>query len=1611
MSSLTGGRAPTLRWPQTGPEFLAGGGEMGKRMRELDWSTTPLGPPSGWPQSLKTIVRVMLDSRYAMWMLWGPELTFFCNDSYLPTVGVKRDWVLGARSDKVWEEIWPDIGPRIAQVLEHGRATWDEALLLFLERSGFPEETYHTFSYSPVYDDEDRIAGMLCVVTEVTERVIGERRLRTLRDLAARPAGSITVDEACKRLMSVLEADPLDVPFASLYLLEGEDGLRLNCQCRTPPALLGNEKIVLPESSSAWRPSDVLHGDAVLIDLPAGPDGVNAPLWPDPVTRAIALPVQGSGSSSCIAMLVAGISPRRALDEEYRAFFELVAKQFAAEIADAQAYESERRRAEALAEIDRAKTIFFSNVSHEFRTPLTLMLGPIEEATAHPATSAPVRNLLEIAHGNSLRLLKLVNSLLDFSRIEAGRLRASFEPTDLAALTADIASSFRSAIERAGLQFRVECPSLDAPVYIDREMWEKVVLNLLSNAFKFTFQGAITVRLLREGSCAVLEVSDTGVGIPEAELPRLFERFHRVEGSAGRTQEGSGIGLALVQELVKLHGGTVAVTSRLEGGTTFRIRLPFGREHLPGECIRAPRSGASSAVGSYAFVQEALRWLPSTGRENTTRLSALVESQTPMGADQRFAHTAGARILFADDNADMRAYISDLLSPMYTVESVVDGKEALDSARRHAPDLILSDIMMPRVSGLALLKAVRADERLREVPVILLSARAGEEARVEGLDAGADDYLVKPFSARELLARVGALLELTSMRRESEERFRALVSATSDVIYRMSPDWSEMRYLQGRSFLADTLDPSRTWLERYVFPEDQQHLLAAIREAVRAKSTFQLEHRVWRVDGSIGWTLSRAVPLLDARGEILEWFGAASDVTERKQTEQVLREREEQLRLATDAAEVGFWDVDMVTDTLYWPARVKAMFGISADVAVSMADFYSGLHPEDVEPTSEAFAAALDPQRRALYDVEYRTVGKEDGVIRWVAAKGRGIFDDSGRCVRVIGTAIDISARKRAEERLREETRVQELLGKISHALVAAQLDIERVVQIATDAATELSSAAFGAFFYNMQDEKGDWYRLYALSGAPREAFARFPQPRSTSVFGATFRGEGVVRSADITADPRYGHNHPYRGMPEGHLRVRSYLAVPVKTASGQVLGGLFFGHPDPGVFDERAERLALAVAAQAAVAVENARLHQAAQREIEQRRRMEGHLASLAREREQLLEAERAARADAEAANHLKDEFLATVSHELRTPLSTVVSWSRVLQKKYESGDAQLRRGLSVIADNARLQAQIISDLLDMSRVVSGKIQLELMPADLAQLTENAVEGQRPAAEAKGINLAVETDPEPIIADVDAGRLQQVLWNLLSNAIKFTPENGSVCLRLQRTGDWAELIVRDTGIGIPAHFLPHAFDRFRQAEGGTGRRFGGLGLGLAIVKQLVELHGGTVEASSEGEGRGSRFTVRLPLLEAHLIERDGAAKGDAERVSGHALQGMRILAVEDDAAMLEVLVRVLTEYGANVTSAPSAAAALAALNAAQFDLLLSDIGLPGMDGYELMRSVRARYSEEELPAIAVTAFAREQDRALATEVGFQAYLTKPYEVAKVVGLARRLGATQKPVR
>jgi PAS domain S-box-containing protein len=1080
-----------------------------------------------------------------------------------------------------------------------------------------------------------------------------------------------------------------------------------------------------------------------------------------------------------------GINPYRAFEHEYQNFFDLVAGNVATAIATACAFETERQRVEALAELDCVKTSFFNNISHEFRTPLTLMLSPLEQTLAELYGSLPTqaRSQLELAQRSGKRLLKLVNTLLDFSRIQAGRAQAQFEPVDLAAYTAELASLFRSAVEQAGLQFTVDCPPLPEPIYVDRDMWEKTVLNLISNAFKFTFEGEIAVSLHSVGNQVALIVRDTGTGIPADELPRLFERFHRVEGARGRTIEGTGIGLSLVQELVHLQGGTISVESTPDQGSTFTVQLPTGVAHLPSAPLDS--SIQPSASGTQSYVQEALGWL-SEGKIGT-------QTREPENSEDRTV-SPSARILLVDDNADMRNYLHRILSEFYEVDEVADGETALAAVYNRPPDLILSDVMMPGMDGFALLQQLRRDPRSREIPILLLSARAGEESAVEGLEAGADDYLIKPFSRRELLARIATNVELGRSRqaaarhqleavlssvsdfiytfdlagrftyanqplldllqkssaevvgrdffeldyptnlatrlqqqiqqviatrqpikdetpytsafgsrayeyvlvplfgtggavesvagttrditerkqaeealRQSEARFRALVSASSNVVYCMSADWSEMHELQGGDFMADTPEPSRDWLQKYIHPDDQARVLEAIHAAIHNKRLFELEHRVRRVDGTLGWTYSRAVPLLDSASEIIEWFGEASDISDRK--------------------------------------RIEA--------------------------------------------------------------------------------------------------------------------------------------------------------------------------------------------------------------------------------------------------------------------------------------------------EREQIREA-------AERANQIKDEFLAVLSHELRTPLNPILGWTRLLRSG-ALDEAKTAHAIETIERNAKLQVQLIEDLLDISRVLRGKLSLNVMPVELNRIISSALETVRLSIEAKSLQIQMTLPLTVGLVNGDAARLQQVFWNLLSNAVKFTPEGGQIAVTLTQSETYAQIQVTDTGKGIRPDFLPYVFEHFRQEDGAITRKFGGLGLGLAIARQIIELHGGTVKAESAGEGQGATFTVNLPLLKTEVRE-PLAEPSPTLPPAAAPLLNVRVLVVDDEIDTRELTTFVLEQAGAIVTAVSSAFAALNALAQSQPDVLISDIGMPKMDGYALMRQIQQLPNPvKSVPAIALTAYAGEVDQQQAIESGFQQHLSKPIEPERLISAVRNL--------
>jgi PAS domain S-box-containing protein len=731
-------------------------------------------------------------------------------------------------------------------------------------------------------------------------------------------------------------------------------------------------------------------------------------------------------------------------------------------------------------------------------------------------------------------------------------------------------------------------------------------------------------------------------------------------------------------------------------------------------------------------------------------------------------------------------------------------------------------------------------------------------------------------------------------------------------------------------------------------------------------------------------------PIRDDAGRIVGASKVARDITERARAEQLIVASQRRYKRIFEAAGVSIWDADF-TLVKHELDALKAA-GVT-DVAAHLE-----LHPALVDrlidlvrvvdmnqATLEMFRApsreALLGSLRAIFDPTTRDLFARELI---AMSRGETRFDAEGRVRALTGERLDvlvsitfpaphesfehvlmiltdITLRKRIEEELQQQVQVRETLARVGASL-AAELDSDRLVQAVTDAATSLTSAEFGALFYNVPNETGESYQLYTVSGASREAFEGFPQPRATALLAPTLRGEGVVRIDDIREDPRYASSAPDRGTASGPLPVRSYLAVPVISRTGEVLGGLFFGHSRPGVFVAHHEQLAAGIASWAGLALDNARLYRTAQ-----------------------------------VANRTKDEFLATLSHELRTPLNAVLGWAHMLRTGTLSAEVQ-RRAVDAIERNARAQAQLVDDLLDVSRIVSGRFSLTLEDVDLGAVVQSAIDTVRPTVAAKGLELDfVELPTRRAIVGGDDDRLRQVFWNLLSNAVKFTTRGGRIRVTFGIEEQTAVVTVEDSGQGIPADFLHHVFERFRQADSSASRRHGGLGLGLAIVRHLVEAHGGTVSAASPGEGLGATFTVRLPLR--RMADRADAAAPRLTRST--TLSGLTILVVDDEPDAREFLRLLLDAHGARVVVAASAGEALDHLVRHPVDAMLADLGMPDRDGYSLMEAARELKQPEGTlpPAVAVTAYASERERDRAIAAGYGWHVTKPIDADQLISI------------
>ncbi|MGI5240928.1 chemotaxis protein CheB [Dactylosporangium sp. CA-139066] len=774
-SAVRGGRLPRASAEDAAVrELFRGTTTMESIARDIDWSKTPLGPVAGWDPTLRTMVALVMAAPKPLNLLWGGQHILLYNDAAIEPSGAKHPEQFARSSLETWAEARPILGPLYDRVMR-GETVYRPDSEGLVQRRGRPELAWFDVSYTPVRGEDGAIVGILQASHERTAEVLAARRLQVLNRLATTPASSGR-RAALEAALAVL-GDAPDVAFAVAYLLDAA-GTRAGLvgAVGVEPGGSLAPRDVRVAVGGAWPLQKVVAGRAPVVvdDVAArfrghlvGPER----LAPD---SAALHPLRDEAEDTVAGVLVLGTHPRLPVDGPYREFLSLIAETVTAKVAESHARQRERQRLERLAELDRAKTEFFTSVSHEFRTPLTLMLAPLEELLRHPERPTEERLAdVDLVHRNARRLLRLVGALLDFSAAEAGRLRAAFAPTDLAALTAEIAVMFAGAADAAGLRLVIDAPPLPEPVWVDAQMWEKVVSNLLSNALKFTWQGTVEVRLRALPQHAELVVRDTGVGIPSAEVPLVFQRFHRVPRARARTSEGAGIGLALVEQLVRLHHGRIRVSSVEGAGTTFTVWLPLSRRPAAAEAPGpSPRTGSIAA----AMAGDAARW--DAEHERAVAAQGVLD---PAEAPALPRRAPGARVLVVEDNADMRDYLGRLLGEAWTVTAAPDGEQALRLARAAPFDIVVADVMMPAPDGFALLSAIRGDEALAHVPVVLVTARAGEESAIEGLLAGADDYIVKPFSARELVARVGAQLELARLRRRTARR-QAVLLRLSDVL-------------------------------------------------------------------------------------------------------------------------------------------------------------------------------------------------------------------------------------------------------------------------------------------------------------------------------------------------------------------------------------------------------------------------------------------------------------------------------------------------------------------------------------------------------------------------------------------------------------------------------------------------------------------------------------------------------------------------------------------------------------------------------------------------------------------------------------------------------------
>ncbi|WWC60138.1 uncharacterized protein I303_102702 [Kwoniella dejecticola CBS 10117] len=793
-------------------------------IENIDWSKTPLGDRSLWKDALDPLLSVTLESKSSDCVWLGPDLRLIYNKGYSQLVDHPKS--LGAPAKEVWASIWDTIEPYVHQCMS-GTPVFKDNDPIFWRRYGnnILMEHYHSWRYVPIAGKDGAILGIFNQSVESTEKVLQDRRLTTSRDLSERMLIVRSMDEYYQALTEVLEENPKDAPFFMCYKIQQTESTAAHVQVEATlqahvgvpedhPSVHQKVTFTLPPtrtranfgpnadrlssptlsaisalSSGSGRVCHVTSDGhqwpilkalntrqcVIVDDCTQLIEGFEIRQWGELPFAAIVIPICSDGAVDVPdSVMVMGLNVRRPFDADYDAWLNSIRSQLVSSLATVKAAEAEQRMEEANARMEKAKAAWFRGAAHDLRSPLTLIAGPLSDLLEDNLTPKQ-KHALTTAQRNIDRLLRLVNALMDFSRLEAGRMEGRFLPTDLGEFTLGLASLFRPAVERLGIHYTVDVEPRDQLIYIDATLFETVLSNIIGNALKYTEQGSITVQV-RYTNYAEVSVIDTGVGIPEDEIPQVTEWYHRATTAIHAGTQGSGLGLALAKELLRLHDGDLVVSSRVASspgqphGSTFTARIPLAFKPPP------PASSASqSTFGKYgkAVANEAMRWTKEGADAETSSDGATSESLAGSGSrfSDGFLFEKTDTILLVEDNMDMRHYIKQIFASFCTVIEASNGQEALELAIANPPNLILSDMLMPKMNGLELLQEIRNHPNTKIVPMVLLSAIAGDESRVEALMMGAEDYLAKPFKPKELVARVHLHLQVGKKRANLEKMF------------------------------------------------------------------------------------------------------------------------------------------------------------------------------------------------------------------------------------------------------------------------------------------------------------------------------------------------------------------------------------------------------------------------------------------------------------------------------------------------------------------------------------------------------------------------------------------------------------------------------------------------------------------------------------------------------------------------------------------------------------------------------------------------------------------------------------------------------------------------